>query len=886
MNDFRRAVAPPLLARWLLRALRPRDFEFAAGDLEEGFHDRVDSPLGARGARRWYWREVRQLIFRRGAPRLEPRGSFEPMDHFAKELRHAARGLRRAPAFSLVTIVTLALGIGANTAIFSVVDAVLLRPLPFRSPDRLAVVWETDASAGGRAWRVTPANFVDFRAESGAFEDAAAFGAAAATLTGRGEPRQLLGASVSPNYFAVLGVAPAAGRDFRPEDRDQPVVVLGHGIWQSVFGGSRDVIGGAITLDGAPHTVIGVAPPGILPAWPVNGPRIHFDAAHQDYFRLMPGRLLRVRRSHVLGMIGRLSPGVTLAGAQDRLATVARRLAAAHPENKDSGVTVRPLLDEVAGAARPALLLLLGAAGVVLLLTCANVANLLLARLTARRQEIAVRLALGAGRGALLRQFLAEGLLLAGLGAALGAWLARLGHGALLALLPLEIPRLADARLDWRVLAFTAAIAAAAAVVFALAPLWSVRAPAAGLRESGRGGEGAAPQRARAALITAQVALAVVLTIAAGLLIQSFAKLGQVRTGFRPERLLIADLVLPASQYPGWRQVRSFYAGLLADLRQQPGVASAQIAYDHPLDSNWLSGFAVEGQEAEEPPSVNLRIVSPGYFAALGYAQLEGREFAEPDDAARPGVAVVNQAFARRYLASGRTLGRRILCTAASSNWQGAMPDKFEVIGVVGDIRTPGEPEAEPRLYLPAGQFPRNEMKVLVRSRGEALAAADAVRAAVRRQDRDLPLARLASMEAELGQALAQPRGNMVLMALFGGFALVLALVGVYGLVAYWVAARRRELGVRLALGASRGDVVRLVAAQGLQLLGAGAGAGSLAALALTRLLRTQLYEISPLDPVAFLAAVAAVLAAGVLACAGPARAAARVDPAAALRGD
>jgi len=890
--DLRRAVTPPRLAGLLLRCLGPRKHaEFLLGDLEEGFQDRIDSPLGLPAARRWYWSQVWLGVTRVAPPADLARraGTFGmPPDGPRRDLRLAARSLAKAPAFTATAVVTLALGIGPTTALFSVVDAVLLRPLPFRDPDRLVAVWETDRSDGDRRWRVAPANFLDWRSRARSLEDAAAFGAYSATLIGDGDPRLIRGAAVTPSYLSVLGLTPILGRGFTAADETAatPVVVLGYGLWRSRFGGSASVLGSTVILDGAPRTVIGVMPPGLAPTWPVNGPRLHFEASRQDAFVLLPERLRANRRSHLLGVVARLRPGVTRAAAQQDLEAVARGLRKTHPENANVGVAVRPLLDEVAGVVRPALLILLAAVACVLLIACSNVAGLLLARLASRRREIAVRRALGAGDAALLRPFLAEALLLALLSGALGTALAALCEKSLLRLVPGDVPRLADVSLDGRVLAFTLVVSLGSALLFTLAPAWAALRLniSDALKDTARGPEGGAPQRARQLLIVAQVSIAVVLTVAAGLLARSFRELGHVDPGFRPERLLVADLVLPGSRYPRWQDVAGFYGRLVARIRALPGVVSAGLAYDHPLETNWLTGFSLEGLPDQDARSVQLRIVAPGTFATAGQRLPEGRDFTDGDDGTRPGVAIVSESFVKRYVPGGRALGRTLRSSSAAVAGAG-LPDRFTIVGVAADIRPPRLGAAsEPFLYLCAWQMPVPDMKLLVRCAGDPAAAIGDLRQAVRDLDRGLPLARVAAMEGVVAEGVAQPRLSLVLMAAFGALSVALSLVGVYGLITCWVTARRGELAVRVALGANPRDLAGLVLDRAGRLVLGGVVAGIGVALVVSRAMQSQLFGVSPGDLLTYATVPVLVLAAGLAACLVPARRAARVDPMAAFR--
>jgi putative ABC transport system permease protein len=896
-NDRRRDVHAPRLARWLLSlAAAARNSEFALGDLEEEFQELTDTPAGLRAARRWYWQQVwRCLAHPSGPDRLESRlpGGLRATitDAVWQDARYGVRTLVKAPGFAAVAVLTLAMGIGANTAIFSVTDAVVLRPLPFPEPEQLVAVWETNRAEGNAIWRVAPANFVDWSAQADAFSDAAAFGGYAATLTGSGEPVQVKGGSVTPTFFSTLGVRSVRGRPFQPSDEaaSPPVVLLGYGFWQSRFGGSDSVLGTSLTLDGKPYTVIGVMPNSVYPAWPANGPRVHFQREYQDVWRVYPKEYLSYRGAHVMGVIARMKPGVTVAQAQRQMDVIAARLEKTYPADRDEGALVRPLLEEVAGTARPALLILLAAVGAVLLVACSNVAGLLLARLTARRHEIAVRCALGAGRVTLVRQFLVEGLILALISALGGVWLAWEGQEVLLRLVPQDIPRLADVRLDGRVLAFTASLSLIAAIVFALVPAWSARRVSVSdvLKETSRGTESGRPQLLRDLLVVTQVSLAVILTVEALLLLQSFARMGRVDLGFRTENLMVAEVDLSAARYTRWQQVVSFYREMLEEVRAAPGIKSAHFAYDHPLDSNWLTGFSILGRPDEKTDAVQLRIVTPGYFAAMGQRLIEGREFVERDDPSRPGVAIINQAFLRRYFPDGLALGKTILSDAASYAWPGQVPRRFAIVGIVNDIHRPGlDAGVDPFLYVCAWQSPLREMNLLVRTAGDPASTGAMLRRIAARIDPDLPISKITAMESVVAQAVAQPRLNTALTGSFSALALLLALVGVYSLVAFWVGARGREIGVRMALGATSTSVIVMVLRRGALLILPGIAVGLAVALYLSRFVRTQLYGISALDPFTYAVVPASILLVGLLACLIPAQGAARVDPSVALRAE
>ncbi len=813
-----------------------------------------------------------------------------------QDVRYGLRKLRKNPGFTAVAVLTLALGIGANTAMFSVIDGVLLRPLPYRQPDRLAALWETVEKEGGAKWRVAPANFSDWREQNQAFEDVAAFYATSLNLTGAGEPELLRGVRATANYFTVLGVEPMLGRSFLPEEEvlgQDRVVLLGYGLWRSRFGSARDVISRTITLDGNSYNVIGVMPPGIYPAWPVASGRIIFDPSHQQFwipFAFRP-EWRNSRNSHFLGVLARLRSGVTLTQAQAQMDTLARRLEQEYPANEGEGILVSPLADEIVGNVRPALAILFGAVGLLLLLACANVANLLLERLAARQRETAIRAALGAGRGRTTRAFFVEGLLLALLAGALGIGLAYGGVDLLLKIVPQDVPRLTDVAVDLRVLGFTLALSFLTSLVFGLVPALQYSRPNLldTLKEGTRvAGPDPRRQRFQNLLVVAQVGLAMMLVIAAGLLAKSFWRLQQVQPGFQSERVLVLDLVLPRSKYREWHQVKGFYGQLLDRLESLPGARLAAIAYDHPLDTNWIDAFAFENRAGEKPGEFHaeaLRIVSPDYFRALGIDVLQGRGFTEQDVPGRPGVVLINESFAARYFPEEDPVGKRLRAPTPSLNWGDAVPQVFEIVGVVRDVTFNGiGAPTEPAFYVPAWQFPRQDMSVLVRTDGDPLSLVSAVRSAVWALDADQPISSIRTLESLVAANISQPRFNMFLMGLFGAVALLLALVGVYGLLSYAVARRTHEIGIRMALGASPRNILGMVLRQGLGLVLAGVGIGLAGAFALARFLESLLFGVAPTDPATF-AAVAAVLAAvALLACYVPARRATKVDPMVALR--
>jgi putative ABC transport system permease protein len=795
----------------------------------------------------------------------------------------------------VIAVLTLALGIGANTAIFSVVSAVLLNPLPYKDPDRLVSIWENVPTHG--RWRAAPANFLDWKKQNTAFEDVVAFGGATATLTGDGDPEQLSGTAVTPGYFEVVGVQPALGRTFQPEEyqlgRDR-VVILGHALWQRRYGSDKNIINRTVTLDGNSWTVVGVMPPGLYPTRPTTAGRLDFDESGQDYWRPMSYivHFAALRGAHILGVLGRLKPGVTIDQAQADMNTIGARLAQEHAENKDEGIIVNKFLNEVVGDVRPALVVLLVAVGLVLLIACANIAGLLLAQHAARTKEIAIRAALGAGRGRLVRQFFIEGLLLSSCGTVAGLAIAQWGLKVLLNFVPPQlIPRLAEAGLDWRVLGFTLLLSLVTCLLFGLVPAWQASKPdlQTALEQSGRtSGPGAARLRFRQLLVVFQVSVAVMLVIGAGLLIKSFWRLQRVDPGFTAERVLSAGLTLPNGKYDGPTKINSFFEQLHERIAALPGVESATIAYDHPLQSNWLDSFGIEGRvqtTGARAPSANFIPVGPDYFKTVGARLVNGRTFTPQDDADHPGVAIVNEAFVRNYFPGESPLGKRMRPSPPARIWDNQRLTSFEIVGVVRDVKFDGLAAAsEPAYYLPASQSPLGDMTILVRTTTDPESIVPALRQAVWSIDPSQPISNVDTLEQIVSKSIAQPRLNMVLMMLFGGLALLLSAVGIYGLLSYAVTQRTQEMGIRMALGANVVDVLKLVLKQGMLLALIGEAIGLAGAFALTRLMGGLLFGVTPTDASIFVGVVAVLTLTALLACYLPARRATKVDPLVALR--
>jgi len=809
-----------------------------------------------------------------------------------QDLSYGARMLLRNPAVSAVAVVTLALGIGANTATFSIVNAVILRPLPYQNPDRLVSLWTNVPEHGRRP--ITPGNFVDSKNQNTVFENMAAFSSSTMTLTGDGEPVQMMGANTSAGYFAVVGVEPMIGRLFHPEEYapgKNQVVILGNAFWRSHYGGDPKIIDKTITLDGRSFTVAGVMPPGIYPLWPTTEGRISFDESHQQFWLPMAynSRWAANRTAHALGVVGRLKAGITFAQAQAEMNTIGARLEQEHAENKGERIIVNPFMNEVVGDVRPALLTLLGAVGLVLLIACANIASLLLAQHAARSKEIAIRAALGAGRARLLRQFFIEALLLSVLGTTAGIALAKFGMGALVKIIPTKIPRLDQVQLDWRVLAFTLLLSLVTCLLFGMVSAWQATKPDLqptlehGVRTSGPG----TGQRFRQLLVVFQVTMAVMLVIGAGLLIKSFWRLRQADPGFTSTNVLSAHVTL-GPQYHKPLKTNDFYNQLIERVSVLPDVDAVAIAYDHPLESNMVDDFKIEGRtesESGRPASANFQPVSRDSISPAGMTNISGRPFTQQDDQDHSGVAIVNEAFARQYLPHGKALGQRIQPVLPAQVWNNERLTTFEVVGIIRNVKSAGwNAESEPTYYLPATQAPFQAMTILVRTRNDPATLVSALRNAVQTIDPTQPVTNIRTLDQIVSDSIAQPRLNMLLMGLFGGLALILAAVGIYGLLSYAVTERTREIGTRMALGAQVPDVLRLVLKQGMTLALIGEVIGLVGAFALTRVIRGLLFGVAPTDAMTFIAVAAVLTSVALLACYFPARRAAKVDPLVALR--
>jgi putative ABC transport system permease protein len=803
------------------------------------------------------------------------------LDEIWRDVRFGLRSLARSPGFSAVAVLCLALGIGANAALFSVLNAVLLRPLPFAEPDRLVRIYEKLGDKGQGS--VSIPNFRDWAAQSTGFEQLAAYQMVSRNLQSTGEPERIQAVEATPNLFSILGTPPLLGRAFAA-DTDEPgkakVAVVSEDLWRTRLGGEPSLIGRAIRLDGVLYTVLGVMPAsfdfpaggGATDVWVLFEPNPQQDAA---------------RGSHFLAVVGRLKPETTLEAATAQLVTVAARIEKDHPaEQTGRSVLVQPLRETLVGRVRPMLLILFGAVGLVLLIACANVANLLLARAAVRQREVAVRLALGASRARLVRQFLVESLVLAFAGAALGLLLARWSLDAVAPLAANALPVTGEIPLDGRVFGFLLALAALSGLAFGIVPAlqYSRGDVRESLGEAGGKTTGSGRQQLfRSTLVVLEIAVSLVLLVGAGLLLRGFLNLSGTEPGLVAENVLTAHLPLPAAQLED-STPRTFRPAL-EKIRAIPGVRSAALVSMLPIQNAWTNGnFAIEGRPEPQPgqePLAELRIASPGFFPSLGIPVLRGRDFTESDGESGPPVAIVNEVLARRHFPGEDPLGRRILFDGQS----------FAIVGVVGNVRQAGldvDPLAE--IYfpyaLPYSMQWLSDSVLVIRTELPPESLADEVRAAVRSVDPALPLYDVLTMEAVIDESLAGRRLNLWLLAVFAGMALVLAAAGLYGVISYLVAQRTREIGVRIALGAQTRDVVGLVMRQGTGLTGAGITLGLLGAFVLTRVLESLLYGVSARDPLTYAALAALLGAIALFATWLPARRASRVDPILAIRAE
>jgi putative ABC transport system permease protein len=797
-----------------------------------------------------------------------------------QDLRYGVRMLLKKPGFTLIAVITLALGIGANAAIFSVVNAVLLRPLPFKDPDRLMWIRETKLPQFPE-FSVSPGNFLDWRKQNTVFERLVAVSGMSFNMVGTGDPEQIRGMKVTDGFFALLGAQPQLGRDFLPEE-DQPgrdsVVILSHGLWQRRFGGDPKILNQTLMLSGQIYTVIGVMPA-----------TFRFGGADLDLWKPMAFTTQEAQNhgGHWLSVIGRLKPGATEDQARTEMVAIAGRLAAQYPDaNTGWSLKLMSLLEFTVRSVKPALIVLLCAVAFVLLIACANVANLLLARAAGRQKEIAIRTALGAGRARIIRQLLTESALLAILGGSVGLLLAKWGMDLLLKLAPQGLPRMSDVSLDGRALAFTAAVTLLTGVIFGLVPALQSSKPNLNetMNETGRGStEGRRRQVVRSALVVLEVASALVLLVGAGLLIKSFWRLQQIDPGFNPDNALTLMVSLPRAKYPEDAQRAAFFRQLLEKIGALPGVQAAGATNSLPMGGDMVLAFVVQGR-APLPPgagqSTNFYGVNADYFRAMGIRLLRGRLLNERDTRDSPHVAVINETMARKIFPDEDPIGKRITFDGGGDN-----PDWYEIVGVVSDVKQYGLDQATPmQTYEPYTQQTFPSMTLVARASGDPTHLTAAIRDAVLQLDKEQPIANVRTLDQILSTSIAQQRFSTLLLGVFAAVAISLAAIGIYGVLSYAVTQRTHEIGIRMALGAARRDVLRLVVGAGMRLALLGVAAGLAVAFGLTRLMSTLLFGVSATDPIIFGLIPLLIVTVALLACWIPARRATKVDPLDALR--
>jgi predicted permease len=812
------------------------------------------------------------------------------MSTLGQDLKYAWRQLRNSPGFALAALVTLALGIGANTAVFSVVNTVLLSPLPYAQPDRLVTVESMDMRGDHVPNSLSYPDFFDYRARSHVFDHLITSRDTDMILTGAGEPQRLDGEMVTWDLFPALGIQPELGRGFvqAEEAPGGRAVVLSHKLWQTRFGGDRSIVGRSVTLDRKPYTVVGVAPAGFM--FPANEPQIQlWTTIAGDREVSQPGDqpIAEQRGAHMVVALGRLKPGVSIDKALADLNVIAAALAKQYPDEDTNfrEASVRPALDTLVGESRTPLLILLGAVGLVLLIACANIANLLLARTAARRHEMALRAALGASRARVIRQLLTESVLLAVLGGALGTVLAEYALSTVLPLGGTSIPRLAQTGIDGRVLGFSLLLAFLTSIFFGLAPaLEASRIDLSDSLKQQTRGSSSAHDRVRSALVVAQVTLGLVLITSAGLLIASFMRLEKSDLGLRPDHLLTYSFRLPEPQYKSAQEV-AFYDQLLDRMRALPGVQSAAGIWPLPLGGdNATVSFNIEERPTgpTERPYARMAFCTPGYFSTAGISLLKGRFFTDDDNKKAPRVMIVNKAFAETFFPGEDVIGKRVTPGASDTN-EKEMPR--EIVGVVGSAKLFAlDKEPKPIYYFPYKQLSWMPPTVVMRTAVPPETLQSQVRQQMATLDPLVPIFQFSSMDELLSTQITEPRFHTLLLGCFAAIALLLTVVGTYGVMAYSVSRRTREIGVRIALGASRSSVLAMVLKQALLLVGAGLALGLLGSLAADRMLQSMLFGVSSVNPVVLVLSSVIVAFTGLLAAYLPARRAAAVDPMLALR--
>jgi putative ABC transport system permease protein len=811
------------------------------------------------------------------------------MDTIIKDIRYGVRGLLKHPGFTGLVVITLALGIGASTAIFSVVNSVVLRHLPYRTAERIVAIQEHDPN--GKRGQSTSANFYDWRQQNTVFEHLSAIKITTTNLALSDHAERIDLAQTNADFFDIFGSTPQYGRLFIPQDEQaghEPVVVMSHALWQRRFGSDPSLVGKSITLDGRNYNVVGIAPPG-------------FQYPDKTELWLPPLRLVpelypdqdvtQTRRMGYLTVVALLKPGVSLQQAAGEMETITARLRQQYPDSNNKRFNrVVSLHQHLVGDTNKLLWLLLGAVTFVLLIGCANVANLLLASGASRQKEIAIRVSLGASRWRVIRQLFTESMLLALIGGVVGLLIAFWGVAAITKLLPTDFPRLDEIQIDLRVLGFTFVASMLTGILFGLVPALQVSRSdiQEAIRETGRGASGSRRQsRFRQALIVVEVALSVVLLAGAGLLFRSFLRLQSVDAGFVSQQVLTARLTPSGTNFANDADYAKFYNGVIEKVGAIPGVQDAGIINTLPLFKGPTAGFRVEGRPVTTPdkwPSVNYRVVSPNYFRAMGVPVLQGRAYTDRDNQNAPLVMMVNQQLAREIFPDENPVGKRI--TFGGTNTDG-QPRWFEIVGVVANVRSVElreEPTAE--LYFSAQQDLWPAMSLVVRSSVEPSSLSASVRQAVNEVDRSVPVADVKTMDHVVSESITQPRFNLFLLGLFSAVAMILSAAGIYGVTAYTVTQRTHELGIRIALGAQVGDVLKMILGQGMAVIGIGLVAGLAAAFGLMRLLRSLLFGVGENDPLTFAAITGVLVLVALMACYIPARRATKVDPLVALRAE
>ncbi|HVG18372.1 MAG TPA: ABC transporter permease, partial [Blastocatellia bacterium] len=771
------------------------------------------------------------------------------METLYQDLRYTARMLLKRPAFTAIIVLALALGIGANTAIFSVINAILLRPLPYKNPDRISMVWLDNKRLGvDQDWHSYP-NFMDYKEQNQSFDDMAAFNNRSFNLTGAGDPVRVIGVWATASLFPVMGVEPAIGRAFTVEEEEPGkdlVVVLSHGLWQRLFGADRNVIGRPINLNGVDRTIIGVMPPDFV--FPEKETEMWVPLA------LSPQRR-QARGAFSLKAVGRLKPGVTIEQARTDMGAIATRLQEQYPNMAGYGVNLVPLHEQVTGKVRPALLVLLGAVGFVLLIACANVANLLLARAAVREREMAIRSALGARRARIIRQLLTESAALAILGGVAGLLIAVWGLRVLIAMSPPDTPRLDQVGVDMKVMAFTFGVSLLTGFIFGLVPALESSKPDLNesLKEGGRGSTGGARgSRVRNLLVVSEIALSLVLLICAGLMIRSFIRLQTLDLGFNPTNLVTMRLQLPGSKYREQQQVVNFFQQLLRRVEGAPGVqAVGGISTIFLSDTPNSTTFTIEGRPPQtdaERVEVPFDSVTSNYFRVMGIPLLKGREFDDRDVIGSTPVAIINETFARRFFAEEDPIGKRFVYGDPNPGnpWQ-------TIVGVVADMRRTGFDKAvRPETFLPQNQTADMAMTIVARMASDPANFANMLRNEVWAVDKDQAVYDLKTINQTLAEMTSRRRFTMTLLGVFAGVALVLAAMGIYGVISYSVTQRTHEIGIRLAMGAQSSDVLKLIVGQAARLAFIGVAVGLAAAFLLTRFMSSLLYGVSATDPLTF----------------------------------